>query len=115
MVEFHKKPIAIRRKAWLFADTPKGATTNAVLYTIVESAKANELDVYEHLNYLLTELHELGYVHKKVPEILDKYLSWSEQLPETVRLKQKRTLATTHLGLGTEWNGNSSSVFKTSY
>ena len=90
LVESHIKPVAIGRKAWLFADTPKGATTNAVLYTIVESAKANELDVYEYLNYLLTELPELGYAHEKAPEILDKYLPWSDQLPEEVRLKQKR-------------------------
>ena len=90
LVEAHIKPIAIGRKAWLFADTPKGATTNAILYTIVESAKANDLDVYEYLDYLLTELPELGYAHEKAPEILDKYLPWSEQLPEEVRLKQKR-------------------------
>ncbi len=90
LVESHIRPFAVGRKAWLFSDTPKGATANAVLYTIVESARANDLDVYEYLNYLLTELPELGYAHEKAPEILDKYLPWSEQLPEEVRLKQKR-------------------------
>ena len=83
-------PVAVGRNAWLFADTPKGAIANAVLYTIVESARANDLDVYEYLNYLLTELPELGYAYKEAPEILDKYLPWSDQLPEEVRLKQKR-------------------------
>ncbi len=90
LVESHIRPVAIGRKAWLFADTPKGATANAVLYTIVESARANDLDVYEYLNYLLTELPELGYAYKEAPERLDKYLPWSDQLPEEVRLKQKR-------------------------
>ena len=41
-------------------------------------------------NYLLTELPGLGYAYKEAPEILDKYLPWSDQLPEEVRLKQKR-------------------------
>ena len=90
LIESHIRPFAVGRKAWLFADTPKGAKANAVLYTIVESARANDLDVYEYLNYLLTELPEIGYAHEKAPEILDKYLPWSDQLPEEVRLKQKR-------------------------
>ena len=88
MVESHIRPVALGKKAWLFADTPKGATANAVLYTIVESARANELDVYEYLNYLLTELPELGYTYKEAPEILDKYLPWSDQLPEEVRIEK---------------------------
>ena len=90
MVESHIHSFAVARKAWLFADTPKGATANAVLYTIIASARENDLDVYEYLNYLLTELPEIGYSYQETPEILDKYLPWSKQLPEEVRLKQKR-------------------------
>lgn len=41
------------RRAWLFADTPKG--TNAVLYTLVESPWINGLEVFAYLKYLLTE------------------------------------------------------------
>ena len=52
--EANIKPFATARRAWLFADTPKGAFANGVLYTLVESARANELDVYEYLKYLLT-------------------------------------------------------------
>ena len=50
----------------------------------MESAKANHLDVYKYLNYLLIELPEVGYAHEKVPEILDQYLPWLDQLPEEV-------------------------------
>jgi hypothetical protein len=35
------------RLKWLFADTPKGAKANAVLYTLVETAKVNKLDADE--------------------------------------------------------------------
>ncbi len=56
LCEANIKPFATARRAWLFADTPKGAKTNAILYTLVESAHANKLDVYEYLKHLLTEL-----------------------------------------------------------
>ena len=46
LCEANIKPFATARRAWLFADTPKGAAANAVLYTLVESARANGLDVY---------------------------------------------------------------------
>ena len=56
LCESHIRPFATARRAWLFADTPKGAKASAVLYTLVESAKANALDVYGYLKYLLTEM-----------------------------------------------------------
>lgn len=81
------KPFATARRAWLFADTPKGARANAVLYTLVETARANELDVYEYLKYLLYEMPNNDYLQH--PEVLDKYLPWSAELPEQCRLKTK--------------------------
>jgi len=38
---------ATARRAWIFANTLKGATANAVLYTLVETAHAVDLNVYE--------------------------------------------------------------------
>lgn len=87
MCEANIKPFATARRAWLFADTPKGATANAVLYTLVESARANNLDVYEYLKYLLTEMPNNDHVLH--PEILDGYLPWSEELPDECRLAMK--------------------------
>ncbi len=43
------------RKNWLFADTPGGAKASALVYSIVETAKANGVDVYLYLKYLLTK------------------------------------------------------------
>lgn len=85
LCETHIRPYATARRAWLFADTPKGATANAVLYTLVESAKANNLDVYQYLNYLLTQLPDSGYLCD--PEVLDVYLPWSEAVQKECRLK----------------------------
>lgn len=81
------RPFATARRAWLFADTPDGAFANGVLYTLVESAKANDLDAYEYLKYLLEEMPNNHYLEQ--PEILERYLPWSEELPERCRLKQR--------------------------
>ena len=54
------RPFVQGRKAWLFCDTPKGADSSAIVYSIVETAKANGLDPYTYLKLLLTELPYLG-------------------------------------------------------
>jgi transposase len=87
LCEANIKPFATARRAWLFADTPKGAVANAVLYTLVETARANDLDVYEYLKYLLLEMPNNN--HLQNPSIIDTYLPWSEKLPEECRLKRR--------------------------
>ena len=47
------RPFTVGRKNWLFSATPKGATASAVTYTMVEMAKANEVNIYKYLKYLL--------------------------------------------------------------
>ena len=44
------------RKNWLFCDTPNGAQASAIVYTMVEMAKANGVNVYRYLTYLLEKL-----------------------------------------------------------
>ena len=39
------RPFIVGRKNWLFSDTSKGAKASAVVYSIVETAKANNLNV----------------------------------------------------------------------
>ena len=46
------KPFVIGRKNWLFANTPRGAKASAVLYSIIETAKENDLNPYEYLTYV---------------------------------------------------------------
>lgn len=87
LCEANIKPYATARRAWLFADSPKGARANAIMYTLVESARANGLDVYEYLKYLLAEMPNNRYLEH--PEIINRYLPWSPELPEECRLKHK--------------------------
>lgn len=44
------------RKAWLFADTPAGAHASALIYSLVETAKANGLEPYLWLRNVLRHL-----------------------------------------------------------
>ena len=41
------------RKNWLFADTPNGADASAMCYSMIETAKANGVNPYYYLCYLL--------------------------------------------------------------
>ena len=86
--EANIKPFATARRARLFADTPRGAFANGVLYTLVETARANELDVYEYLKYLLLEMPNNH--HQEDPTVIDRLLPWSEDLPEQCYLKKRR-------------------------
>ncbi len=50
------RPFVIGRKAWLFADTPAGAQASALVYSLVETAKANGLEPYLWLRHVLRHL-----------------------------------------------------------
>lgn len=81
------KPFVIARKNFLFSDTSKGADASALCFSIIESAKLNNLDVYGYLIYLLSELPKLG--KKPDKEQLQKILPWSETLPEYCRIPKR--------------------------
>uniref|UniRef100_UPI000E09153D IS66 family transposase n=1 Tax=Desulfotruncus alcoholivorax TaxID=265477 RepID=UPI000E09153D len=50
------KPFVVGRKAWLFSNTPRGATSSAIIYSIVETAKENNLNPLFYLSYLFEKL-----------------------------------------------------------
>ena len=50
------RPFALGRRNWLFADTVSGAKASAHLYSLVQTARANELEPYAYLRHLFTEL-----------------------------------------------------------
>ena len=50
------KPFVIGRKNWLFSNTARGAQASAILYSIIETAKANGLITFDYLNRLFEEL-----------------------------------------------------------
>jgi transposase len=72
------KPFVIGRKNWLFSNTPKGARASAIIYSIVETAKENDLNPYYYLRYLFEMLPNIDTTNDS---ILDKLLPWSKTLP----------------------------------
>lgn len=50
------RPFVLGRKAWLFADTPAGATASARLYSVIETAKANGIEPHAYLRRIFEEL-----------------------------------------------------------
>ncbi len=76
------RPFAVHRKNWLFADTPDGAKANAILYSIIESAKCNNLNIYKYIKYLLDELPQLEGEQQE--SNIEKYLPWSEDIPKDI-------------------------------
>ena len=47
------KPFVIDRKNFLFANTPKGATGSAIMFSLIQTAIENGLDPYRYLTWLL--------------------------------------------------------------
>ena len=50
------RPFAIGRKAWLFADTTRGANASATCYSLIETAKANNLEPYAYILHILNHI-----------------------------------------------------------
>lgn len=80
------KPFVIGRKNFLFANTAKGATSSANIYSIVETAKANNLVVERYLVYLFNNLFKIDV---KDNEALDNVIPWSDKIPEDMKIKDK--------------------------
>lgn len=64
-------------------DTIAGAEASAIIYSIVETAKANNLKPYDSLEYLLTVIPE--HMDAKNTEFCKDLLPWSDKLPANCR------------------------------
>lgn len=69
------KPFVIGRKNWLFSNTANGAYASSVLYSIVETAKANNLVPYDYLHHVINVLSE-----RQDDESLNELLPWNVSL-----------------------------------
>ncbi|GBE11745.1 transposase IS66 family protein [bacterium BMS3Abin13] len=56
MAENSIRPFVIGRKNWLFSGTPEGAEASALLYSLIETVKANKLEPYAYLRYIFEKL-----------------------------------------------------------
>lgn len=80
------KPFVIGRKNYLFCKSPHGAKASATIYSVIETAKMNNLNPFNYLKYLFEELPNIKLTG---PAALDHLLPWSETLPEECRRQPK--------------------------
>lgn len=73
----------IGKKNWQMIDTINGAKASAIIYSIAETAKANNLKPYDYFEYLLSEIP--NHMDEKDNSFLEDLLPWSQKLPERIR------------------------------
>jgi len=79
-VERAIRPFAIGRKNWMFSDSQKGAKASAMLYSIIETAKANGIEPYQYLKAVFTKLPQAGSL-----EEIEELLPWNIQLLDDIK------------------------------
>ena len=78
----------IGKKNWVMIDTIAGAKSSAIIYSIAETAKANNLKPYDYFEYLLTEIPK--HLDDTDRSFLEDLLPWSPNLPENCRKPDKK-------------------------
>lgn len=78
----------IGKKNWEMIDTIHGANSSAIIYSIAETAKANNLKPYEYFEYLLTEIPK--HMEDTNRDFLTELLPWAKTLPEYIRKPEEK-------------------------
>ncbi len=73
----------IGKKNWQMIDTINGAKSSAIIYSIAETAKANNLKPYDYFEYLLTEIPK--HMDDMDRSFLEDLLPWSPNLPKHIK------------------------------
>jgi hypothetical protein len=79
------KPFVIGRKNWIFSNTLRGARASSIIYSVMETAKANNLRVFEYMKYLFQVMPNM------TGDDFDVLLPWSEFLPGRCRLESAQS------------------------
>ena len=78
------RPFTLGRKNWVNVDTPNGAKASAIIYSIVETAKANGLKVREYLELIFTEM--MKHQGKEDTSYIYDLLPWSKPVQKACKL-----------------------------
>lgn len=72
------RPFAIGRKNWMFMGSPDGAKAGAILYSLIETAKLNDVNPEGYLKFLLEH-----YIDKDATqEFLENLMPWNAKIPD---------------------------------
>ena len=81
------RPFVNGRKAWMMIATESGAEVSAMLYSLVETCKANKIKIYDYFEHILTELPK--HENDKNDDYLDSLMPWSPDLPGKCKMPAK--------------------------
>ncbi len=77
------RTFCIGKKNWVLIDSIRGAEASAVIYSISETAKLNNLSTYNYFCHLLTELPKVAGKDGNIAHVsLESLMPWSADLPE---------------------------------
>jgi transposase len=82
------RPFTVGRRNWLFSGSPEGAKASAAVYSIVETAKANNINPYEYLRYIFKFLPGIRFLEE--PEILEEFLPWNPEVKAFCNKAEKK-------------------------
>lgn len=66
------RPFAVGRRAWLFSDSPEGAKASAAMFSLIETAKANDVEPYTYLQQVVGHIAAAN-----TDEALDALMPWN--------------------------------------
>jgi transposase len=70
LIENAIRPFALGRKNWLFSGSPSGAKASAILYSLIETCKANNVEPYKYFCAMLNCSSEEDY-RKLLPQFIE--------------------------------------------
>ena len=83
------RPFTIGRKNFVMIESSNGAKASAILYSLVETAKANMINTFEYFNLLLTEIPE--HMDDKDLSFIDDLLPWSPRVQKECPSRYKKS------------------------
>ena len=81
------RSFCVGKHNWLISATSSGADASGKLYSIAETAKANNLKPFEYMSFILEMM--LAHENDLSAELIDSWLPWSDKLPDSVKNKNR--------------------------
>lgn len=85
-IESTIRNFTIGRGNWMFFNSENGAQSGADMYSLIVTAKENEMKPYDYLKYLFERLPEIDLNNELE---LEEIMPWSQTIPEKIKKHQK--------------------------
>lgn len=77
------RSFCVGKHSWYVIDSENGAEASAMMYSLAETAKANNLKPFEYFQYVLEEM--LKHLDDDPADYIKEIVPWSSDLPDTCR------------------------------